>query len=96
MASLHDAGCNYRRYQCRRCNLDWEIFPTNAEDDKDSAHFDRFGTCPDWERMCPRCNTPETFANWGTTPDEYDDPPEPVPVHKPDPVFTGSMARSTK
>ena len=75
MGEIIDAGCNFRRYRCRKCGLEWERFPSNAEEDAVADHYARHGTNIDGRRMCPRCNAPETFAAWGQARDEVSNDP---------------------
>lgn len=70
LAGLYDAGFNYRLYICGRCDLEWEWRPSDDFEKREADHFERYGTDLSGQRMCPRCNTPETFEAWGETPDE--------------------------
>jgi len=68
---MSDAGVCYREYTCPACGLVWHPPTTQADDDRASEHFERWGTAPDAQRMCPRCNTPEAFKAWGAMADDY-------------------------
>lgn len=85
MAGLSDAGVCYRQYTCKRCDLKWYPVTTSEDDAKHADHFDRYGTSPDWKRMCPRCNTAEVFKAWGVIPDPFE--VEAPDVEKVEPAF---------
>lgn len=69
-ACIADAGDCYRAYRCPACVLEWEVHLTRDEETASAQHFERYGSDPTGSRMCPRCNTPATFAAWGVTADE--------------------------